>query len=247
MIQVHGLGKRYGSREIFADLSFTVPEGGSLCLLGHSGCGKSTLLHILAGLDRLYSGEAAVSAAAGFSYVLQNYGLFPWKNVAENVGLPLRLRGVARPVRREAVARMLAELGLNGLERSYPSRLSGGQKQRVAIGRALITDPDVLLLDEPFSSLDAITREHLQNLLPALRRHRRFTTVLATHSIEEAVFLGRNILVLGGSPTHITAAFDNPGCGTPDYRSSDEFFRLSREVRAALQASAPAFEENSPC
>ena len=174
---------------------------------------------------------------------MQDYGLFPWKTVEENIGLPLLLRGEAPERRRQQVQEMLAVLGLEGQGRRYPARLSGGQKQRVAIGRALITNPDILLLDEPFSSLDAITREHLQNLLPALHLRQPFTTVLATHSIEEAVFLGRTILVLGGSPARICAVFDNPGCGGSDYRRHPEFFRLTQAVRGALQESSPALWE----
>ncbi len=243
MISAQGLGRTFGRREIFSGIDFSVPGGESLCLLGPSGCGKSTLLHILAGLDRGYAGRLEIAAGTRSSYVLQDYGLFPWKTVAENVGLPLALRGEKTAEIRLRVSGMLTDLGLDGLERRYPAKLSGGQKQRVAIGRALITDPDLLLLDEPFSSLDAITREHLQNLLPELRSRRRFSMILATHSIEEAVFLGRKILVLGATPTRVRTSFDNPECGPKEYREREEFFRLSQAVRAALRDVAPAFAE----
>ncbi len=243
MIDAQGLGRTFGGKEIFSGIDFSVPKGESLCLLGPSGCGKSTILHILAGLDRGYAGRLEITPGTRSSYVLQDYGLFPWKTVAENIGLPLLLRREKPADIRRLVGKMLADLGLDGLERRFPAKLSGGQKQRVAIGRALITDPDLLLLDEPFSSLDAITREHLQNLLSELRSRRRFSMVLATHSIDEAVFLGRTILVLGGSPTRVHAAFTGSDCAPKEYRAHEDFFRLTQAVRAALRDSAPAFAE----
>ncbi len=234
MIRARGLGKRFGAVPIFSDISFHVPKGGALAIVGRSGCGKSTLLHILAGLLREHDGELSLGEAARRSFVPQNYGLFPWKNVRENLELPLRLHKGAPKEYSEAVAAMLAELGLTGLEEHYPAQLSGGQRQRVALGRALITRPDILLLDEPFSSLDAITREALQNLLAALWRQHGCTTVLVTHSIEEAVFLGRQILVLGGSPTRVAASLDNPGCGLPASRFTERYFSLVKAVRENL-------------
>lgn len=243
MIDAQGLGRTFGGKEIFTGIDFSVPKGGSICLLGPSGCGKSTILHILAGLDRGYAGRLEITAGTRSSYVLQDYGLFPWKTVAENIGLPLLLRGEKPADVRLQVGKMLADLGLDGLERRFPAKLSGGQKQRVAIGRALITDPDLLLLDEPFSSLDAITREHLQNLLSELRARRRFSMVLATHSIDEAVFLGQTILVLGGNPTQVHAAFTGSDRASKEFRAHEDFFRLTQAVRAALRDSAPAFAE----
>ncbi len=237
MIRAQGLGKRFGAVPIFSDISFHVPEGDALAIVGRSGCGKSTLLHILAGLMREYEGKLSLGETARRSFVPQNYGLFPWKNVRENLELPLRLQKRAPKEYGDAVAAMSAELGLAGLEEHYPTQLSGGQQQRVALGRALITRPDILLLDEPFSSLDAITRETLQNLLAALWRQHGCTTVLVTHSIEEAVFLGRRILVLGGTPTRVVASLDNPDCGLPASRFAEQYFSLVKAVRESLDNS----------
>ncbi|MEI3479455.1 MAG: ABC transporter ATP-binding protein [Bilophila sp.] len=164
----------------------------------------------LAGLDKADRGTVSTGGRDGktgnISFILQDYGLFPWKTVAENLALPLDLRGEGRTRRREAVAAMLDELGLTGLGPRYPVQLSGGQRQRVAIGRALITDPDILLMDEPFSSLDALTREHLQRTVLSLWRRRRPTCVLVTHNVPEAVFLGRRVMVLSGRPARKTLA-----------------------------------------
>ena len=236
MIHIRDLSKRYGSNTVFEKLNFSVPRGDAVAIVGRSGCGKSTLLHLLAVLATDYHGHIDLAAPPERrSLVLQNFGLFPWKNIRENMELPLTLRGIAPKARKQAAEALLEELGLNGLDKRYPSQLSGGEQQRVALGRALITAPDILLLDEPFSSLDAITREHLQDVLANLWRQHGFTLVLVTHSIEEAVFLGKKILVLGGTPVHITAALDNLGGTAPGARSTEIYFNLVTTVRTALE------------
>ncbi|MDR1921023.1 MAG: ABC transporter ATP-binding protein [Candidatus Adiutrix sp.] len=240
-IQVQGLGKDYGGQPVFRDLAFSLDPGGSLAFVGSSGCGKSTLLHILAGLIPEYEGRAVITPGeARQALAPQHFGLFPWKNAWQNVELPLILNGQPPALRRRQAAAMLKELGLDGLERRYPAQLSGGQRQRLALGRALAAEPDILLLDEPFSSLDAITREGLQNLTAALWRRRGLTLALATHSIEEAVFLGGRILVLGGRPTRIVADLDNPGCGRPEARFEPGYFTLVKAVRRSLEEAERA-------
>ena len=154
-IAVRDLSKGYGEGPVLDGLSFNLPSGETLSVIGPSGCGKSTLLYLLAGLDKpdrgtVSTGEVSRRDKGRISFILQDYGLFPWKTVQENLSLPLELQGVAPSTRRKAVADMLDELGLGGLGMRYPAQLSGGQRQRVAIGRALITDPDILLMDEPF-------------------------------------------------------------------------------------------------
>ncbi len=249
------LRKDYGRGPVLDGLSFTLDAGETLSVIGPSGCGKSTLLTLLAGLDSPGGGEARVEEegvpatsvpAAGVenalgparvAYILQDYGLFPWKTVESNVGLPLELGGATRAVRRERTAAVLDEMGLTGLSDRYPAQLSGGQRQRVAIARALITDPEVLLMDEPFSSLDALTRARLQNTVLELWRRRRPTCVLVTHSVEEAVFLGRHIMVLNGCPARKVLWLTNPCFGDPDARSREAYFDLTRRVYAALTPS----------
>lgn len=237
-IQVDQLGRDYDDGPVLDGLSFTLPAGETLSVIGPSGCGKSTLLYLLAGLDTPTRGTVSTSGSSSghVAFILQDYGLFPWKTVEENLALPLILQGVSRTRQREATTDMLAELGLSGLESRYPTQLSGGQRQRVAIGRALITEPDILLMDEPFSSLDALTREHLQNTVLALWQRHRPTCVLVTHSVAEAVFLGKQVMVLNGRPARTIMWMENPCFGDATCRDQTVYFELTKQVYAALAA-----------
>lgn len=248
MLRVENLSKNFGKHSVLADVSFSLPEGSSLAVIGPSGCGKSTLLSIAAGLAPADSGSVVLSPQRKTAFILQDYGLFPWKTVRDNLALPLQLQGMGRKERFEAVSAMLKELGLEGLEKRFPVQLSGGQRQRVAIGRALIGRPDLLLMDEPFAALDAITREHLQNLLLDVWQRRRMSFILVTHNVAEAVFLGRFIMVLGGRPATKTLWLENPCFGHASARSSDEGFSLMRKVREALEApgSREVHKESRP-
>ena len=152
----------------------------------------------------------------------------------ENLSLPLELQGAAPSTRRKVVADMLDELGLGGLGMRYPAQLSGGQRQRVAIGRALITNPDILLMDEPFSSLDALTREHLQTTVLSLWQRRRPTCVLVTHNVPEAVFLGKHVMVMNGHPARSVMWLENPCFGDADPRGGERYFSLTKKVYDAL-------------
>lgn len=235
MLRVDALGKRFGEHVVLKDVSFSLPAGASLAVIGPSGCGKSTLLSIIASLTPAGSGSVAMPQQWKTAFILQDYGLFPWKTVRDNLALPLQLGGVGRKERSCAVNAMLKELGLEGLETRFPVQLSGGQRQRVAIGRALISRPDLLLMDEPFAALDAITREHLQNLLLSVWQRRHMSFILVTHNVAEAVFLGRSIMVLGGSPATTRLWLDNPCFGNASSRNSDAYFSLIRKVHDALE------------
>jgi ABC-type nitrate/sulfonate/bicarbonate transport system ATPase subunit len=151
------------------------------------------------------------------------------------VTLGLKIQGVSRAARRQRAWEVLAELGLAGRDRDYPAQLSGGEQQRVAIARALATRPKLFLMDEPFSSLDAITREKLQLSLLATWNTSRIPYVLVTHSVPEAVLLGRRILILAGKPASILACFDNPGFGDPVYRHQEAFFEVIRTIRHRME------------
>lgn len=244
VLRVRDLARDYGNGPVFDRLSFALSPGDSLAVIGPSGCGKSTLLYLLAGLDAPQSGSVTLAGGGGkpprVAMILQEYGLFPWKTVGENIALPLELAGRSKSERKTAVAAMLNELQLDGLETRYPDQLSGGQRQRVAIGRALVTGPDILLMDEPFSSLDAITREQMQNLVLALWQRRRMTFVLVTHSVAEAAFLGKRVMVLGGAPARMTLWLGNPLFGDPDCRAREEYFALTRTIYAALASNGEA-------
>ena len=237
-IQAQDIVRDYGQGPVLDGLSFAVGHRESRAVVGPAGCGKSTLRDLRAGLERSGSGSVTMAGPDGrtpkTAFILQDYGLFPWKNVWQNVALPLQLAGESKRTQRESVQKILEELQIDGLDARYPDQLSGGQRQRVAIGRALVTNPDILLMDEPFSSLDAITREQMQNLILDLWQRRSMSSVLVTHSVSEAAFLGKYIMVLGGSPARKTLWLENPWFGDPDCRGREGYFAVTRTIYDAL-------------
>ena len=216
-IKIAGLRKEYASAagRVLAldDVSLTIAPGEFVCIVGPSGCGKSTLLRILAGLDTQTSGSLNVEApgwAVANAMVFQESGLFPWMNVETNVGFGLMTRGVPAA---EAAARVEAALRLVGLtkfRKHYPHQLSGGMRQRSAIARAFVTDPGVLLMDEPFAALDAQNRVILQAELVRIWEETRKTVVYITHSIDEALLLGDRTVVMTAQPGRIKQTIDVP-------------------------------------
>ena len=183
-----------------ADLAFAVPAGQFACIVGPSGCGKTTLLSIIAGLDRDYEGGIAGASATGrLGMVFQNPRLMPWLSVRENVRLALD----PPPEGEGRAEELLREMQLGALLDAYPAQLSGGQQRRVALARAFVRDPDLLLLDEPFQSLDAPTAQHLRDLLLALWARRRPTILFVTHDLREALSLGDRVLFLSAGPGRI--------------------------------------------
>jgi len=200
-----------GPRTALADITFDVARGEFACVVGPSGAGKTTLLRCLAGLMPPTSGEALFEGAPlrsvpdGVGVVFQDYGrsLFPWLTVARNVELPLRVRGVRRPARAERAAEVLGSVGLADAGGQYPWQLSGGMQQRVAIARALAYRPDLLLMDEPFASVDAQTRFELEDLILRVRDEFGVTVVFVTHDIDEAIYLADRIVVLSRSPGRV--------------------------------------------
>lgn len=221
------------------NISLSLEDGDTLAVVGPSGCGKSTLLLLLCGLESptsgkiLYKDEPLHRENREIALMLQNYGLFPWKTVKENVELGLKIRG--NHFDPGIIPEILHELGIEEKLNDYPQQLSGGQRQRVALARAMVLKPSLLLLDEPFAALDTFTRERLQNLLCRLWQKRRFGLIVATHNIQEAVRLGRNIVIMQGKPGIIHCTINNPGGGTDSYRGSDEFYAVARNVRSELE------------
>ncbi|MTV47578.1 ATP-binding cassette domain-containing protein [Heliobacillus mobilis] len=244
MIELTDVSLRYGktaeSVQVLERLSLTVPPGERCVLIGPSGCGKSTLLQVLAGLIPPQAGKINVGGQAitgprrQTSYILQDFGLFPWKTVEENVALALRIQGTGRSDAFRAIQPILSRLGLAGMEKRYPRQLSGGQRQRVAVGRALATKPDLLLMDEPFSALDALTRESLQDLILEIAQREGLTVLLVTHSIEEAALLGQRILIFDGPPLQLLDNIENPRSGRPDYRRDRAFHETCNRIRVVL-------------
>jgi ABC-type nitrate/sulfonate/bicarbonate transport system ATPase subunit len=208
MLQLTAVGQHYGDHRVLHDITLTVPAGQLLCVVGPSGCGKSTLLRTIAGLLPAREGTVTIDGAPvtgvpdSLAVVFQDYGrsLFPWLTVRDNVALPLRRRGLARTERRAEADRILDRVGLSGAARRHPWQLSGGMQQRVAIARALVCRPTLLLMDEPFGSLDAQTREDLEDLLLEVHRTDGTTIVFVTHDIDESVYVGDRVVVLSPGP-----------------------------------------------
>lgn len=213
VIEVHSVSKGYGQPErtipVLRDVSFTIEEHEFLCLVGPSGCGKSTLLRIMMGLippdsgSVLYHGEEISGSNPHIAMVFQSFALFPWLTVIQNVELGLEALGLAETQRRVKALRVVQEVGLEGFEEAYPRELSGGMKQRVGLARALAIDPEVLLMDEPFSSLDALTAENLREEVLKLWEDRSLApevVIMVTHSVEEAVYMADHVIALTHRP-----------------------------------------------
>ncbi len=254
MIRLHDLTFTYGKFPIFDRFSWEVGRGEVWSILGPSGCGKSTLLLLIAALLHPQSGTLHIEGHCWTrprprtGLILQDYGLLPWATVADNVALGLRIRRLYGPDGRhapaeplpaqEAEARVvfwLERLGIAHLAAAYPSHLSGGQRQRVAIARTLVLDPDLLLMDEPFSALDAPTRESLQELTLRLCAERGITVLLVTHAIEEAAFVGQRVLLLERPPNRRPLIVENPHTPGADYRRHPDYRRTVATLRAALE------------
>ena len=226
-----GIGKAYpterGTITALTDVTFNVGPEEFVCIVGPSGCGKSTLLKILAGLiaptsGRLIFHEAAPADRPRNALVFQEHGLFPWMTVLDNVAFGLEMRGVRRRERRERARDFLAQVGLAAFAANYPHELSVGMRQRAAIARAFLSDPQLLLMDEPFSALDAQSKLVLQEELLRIWRDHRKMVVYVTHDIEEAVLLGDRVLVMSGHPGHIRQDIAIPLGRPRDLRDRDQ-------------------------
>ncbi len=242
MIESKGISKVYpDGTEALREVSFDVSEGKSCSIIGPSGCGKTTLLFIFSGILKPTSGKAliegkeVVSPSKEVALILQDYGLFPWKTVYENVSLGLELRRYSKKERKRTVSSLLEDLGLKGFENHYPKQLSGGMQQRIGFARAMALNPRILLMDEPLSSLDALTRETLQNFLLSLWKNNGMTMLLVTHNIEEAVFLGEKIVVLSSRPGSVAKIIENHKVGDVNYRNTEGFLEKCREVRRSIE------------
>lgn len=242
---VKGLNVSYGNGaeqvEAVKDVDLEIASNQFAVIIGPSGCGKSTLLYVLAGLLKAQAGQVTVNGEQvkgvreDTALILQEYGLLPWKNVEDNAALGLVIRGIPKSQAKAKVRGILENLGILHLAKRFPMQLSGGQRQRVAIARALALEPKLLLMDEPFSSLDALTRESLQGLLLDIFKNNHLSILLVTHSIEEAVFLGQKIFVMSKTPGSILDVVDNPYAADPSYRGKKEFYNKCAHLRGLLQ------------
>ena len=240
LVRFQDVGKRFkNGTTALTGLDASIGAGEFVSLLGPSGCGKSTALRLLAGLGRPSSGKVVWSEKPGMrdiGFVFQEPTLMPWATVAKNVHLPMKLQGIGFAQARPRIAAALRVVGLEGFEESYPRELSGGMKMRVSIARALITEPKILLMDEPFAALDEITRTRLNEDLLHLWHERSFTTVFVTHSVYESVFLSSRILVMAARPGRVVAdlAIDAAYPRDEAFRMSEDYNRNCRAVSAAL-------------
>lgn len=228
--------------EALSGISFVLESNEFLCIIGPSGCGKSTLLNIIGGLEKPTEGRISFSDIKDptkplTKMVFQEFALFPWKNVVENITLGLKFKGVASHHREKIAHDLIGVMRLRGFENKYPHELSGGMKQRVAIARALANDPEVMLMDEPFGSLDAQTRIILQDELLRIWEQKRMTVCFVTHNIEEAILLGDRICVMTARPGSVKATIlvELPRPRTPELRMSAAFTNLYKQVWELLK------------
>lgn len=217
-------------------LTIDINTGEIYTFIGPSGCGKSTLLYVLSGILKDYNGSVLFDgrridpASLRIGLILQNYGLLPWRNVLQNVMLGARIKKDETGLN-DYNCYILKQLGIDKLLQRYPKELSGGQQQRVAIARAFLLKPDLLLMDEPFSALDAITREEIQELFLNIWGKNQVTTVFITHSVDEALYLGSKIVILSPSPGRVLEVLDNPCFQLDNLRDRDEYYAMSIKLR----------------
>ncbi len=234
-----------GGLHVLDSISLDVSPDEFICIVGPSGCGKTSLLRILAGLlepssgQVVFSGERLARPQRRMGFVFQQANLMPWRTALGNICLPLELAGFAREEKKDRARSLIELMGLQGFEEMYPCDLSGGMAQRVAIGRALVHEPDVLLLDEPFGSLDALSRERMGEELLRIWKAQRGTLLMVTHSIPEAVLLADRVIVLSERPARVVLNLEIP---IPRPRSIDltyteEFGALAAQIRGAIRVN----------
>jgi len=237
-LTLSGVSKRYASGLAALDaVDLVVHPGSFTSILGPSGCGKSTLLRLIAGLAEPSAGSIGGRPDGAIGLVFQDATLMPWADVESNVFLPLRLAGQSRAAARPRVAEALALVGLTDFAHAYPRMLSGGMRMRVAIARAIVTEPRLLLMDEPFAALDEITRQKLNDDLLRLWRDRGFTAIFVTHSVFESVYLSTDIAVMTARPGRIFAEHQiaGPQVGDMTYRTSQAYLDACRAVSLDLE------------
>ena len=256
MIDIRNLEFSYSDgASVFKDFIWNVEDGESWSVLGLSGSGKTTLLFLLSGLIKANKGELLIAGSKIIrprpetGLIMQDHGLLPWETVERNIRLGFRIRKFYGPdgkhsptsnkfdkkLETEAVEYWLERLSIKDEKNRYPSQISGGQKQRTAIARTMVLHPDLLLMDEPFTSLDLKTRDSLLNLILDLDRESTRTRITVTHNLEEAVYLGKRILVLQGTGQE-SLIFENPGAGSFDYKNNSDYTRMCRRLRNVMES-----------
>lgn len=254
MLKIQGLRKSYTdeSNPVLSDFNLEVAQGEFVTLIGPSGCGKTTALRIVTGLLKPDAGSVSVDGrpSPGPSHdkamVFQHFNLFPWRNALDNAAYGLEMQGVPKKSRVEVAAQYLGLVGLSKYLDYYPWQLSGGMRQRVGLARALAIQPKVLLMDEPFGSLDALTREQLQGMLQQVCVKQNLTVLFVTHSTDEAIYLSDRVVVMGWRPGRVIAEFNvalpRPRSGY-DWRSHPEYTRIRGQIWKLLEEQLEGKEE----
>jgi ABC-type nitrate/sulfonate/bicarbonate transport system ATPase subunit len=238
-LELKGVNKRFGDLLVLTNINLTVDKGEFAAIVGPSGCGKSTILRMLAGLEE--ASEGLVSANSQpitkpdprRTLIFQEHALYPWRTVEKNVGFGMELAKVSPNERKKRIDEILEKVGLDGFQKYYPHQLSGGMRQRASIARALVMNPEVLLLDEPYGALDAITRLAMQNELIRLWRGTGKTVLLITHDIDEAVYLADTIYVMSPRPGHFIQTLHND-MPRPRNRNGQKFVELRQKIMDSL-------------
>ena len=235
-----------GPVQALSNVDLTIGKGEFVSFIGPSGCGKTTLLRVIADLEKPTSGTISVNGMTpeqarekrAYGYVFQAAALFPWRTIERNVGLPLEIMGLSKAEQAERIKRTLDLVNLSGFEKKYPWQLSGGMQQRAALCRALVHDPKILLMDEPFGALDAMTRERMNVELQRIQHETGKTVILITHSIPEAVFLADRVMVMSERPGTIAATYEVPlpRPRTLDVMGDPVFIQLTQTIRKHFAA-----------
>lgn len=241
-IHVDNVSKSFGSLNVLEEVDITIRQGEFVAIVGPSGCGKSTVLRMIAGLEYPSDGSVTASEQAiekpdpSRMLIFQEHALYPWRTVEYNVGFGLELAGISKKERSSRVDAILEKVGLGGFQKYYPHQLSGGMRQRASIARALVMDPEVLLLDEPFGALDAITKISMQNELLRLWEGTGKTVLLITHDIDEAIYLADTIYVMSPRPGRIVESI-SIDTSRPRNRNGAEFVALRERIMKHLDLS----------
>jgi NitT/TauT family transport system ATP-binding protein len=241
-VKITGLSFAYHKDSpLFQDFNWDIATGERWSIIGPSGCGKTTLLYLLAGLRQPNQGQIAILPENTHGHqlyaglILQDYGLLPWATAFQNVLLGLKIHKVNHRIGIQTAYHWLLKMGIEAVANHFPAELSGGQRQRVAIARTLALEPDLLLMDEPFASLDTLTRENLLELTLGLWQDRPSTMILVTHNIEEAVFWGQKVLVLNTAPNSHPQILENNSSGFMGYRHTPQFIALCDRLRKLME------------
>jgi len=244
MISIQGISKQYGDFHALQHVNLEIAKGEFVVLLGASGCGKSTLLNLVTGFDQATAGRIVVNGREvtkvdpHCGMVFQQYALFPWLTVLDNVAFGLKMKGVSRVERHDVAQRFIEMVGLKGFEHKYPNTLSGGMRQRVSIARVLANDPDVILLDEPFAALDAMTRQVLQDELLQIYEKSKKTIIFITHSIDEALLLSTRMIIMSARPGRVVTDIRNdlPMPRNADVQLSPRYNELKSQIWGTVQS-----------